>query len=113
MEPARPDQQLDEPGIRFGCGKRVGPRDQHPDRPPGAPQPWSLARFRILVSKSRQLPRGAQVRPGSTAGKDAQRSSTSRQLPVISLSSPIPVPECRATVVALLRQARLGRRGTW
>jgi len=36
IEPARPDQQLDEACIRFGCGKRVGPRDQHPDRPPRA-----------------------------------------------------------------------------
>ena len=36
VEPARPDQQLDESCIRFRCGKRVGPRDQHPDSPTGA-----------------------------------------------------------------------------
>jgi len=39
IELARPDQQPDESGIRFCCGKRVGPLDQHPDRPPGAAQP--------------------------------------------------------------------------
>jgi len=55
----------------------------------------SLAGFLLPVSKSRQLPRGARVRPGSTASRDAQGSSTSRQLPVISLSGTNPVPQCR------------------
>jgi hypothetical protein len=36
IELARPDQQLDELGIGFCCGKWFGPLDQHPDRPPGA-----------------------------------------------------------------------------
>jgi hypothetical protein len=44
-------------------------------------------------------------RPGGTARRDAQGASTSRQAPAISLSGPIPVPQCRlgrfATVVAL------------
>jgi hypothetical protein len=35
---------------------------------------------------------------GGTVGRDAQGSSTSRQLPVISLSGPIPVPQCRRPV---------------
>src|SRR6516164_8821100 len=55
----------------------------------------SLAGFLLTVSKSRQLPRRAQARPGGTAGRDAPGSSTSRQLPVMSLSDPIPVPQCR------------------
>ena len=55
----------------------------------------SLAGFLLPVSKSRQLPRGARVRPGSTASRDAQGSSTSGQLPVISLSGTNPVPQCR------------------
>ena len=55
----------------------------------------SLARFLLPVSKSRQLPRRARARPGGTVGRDAQGSSTSRQLRVISLSGPIPVPQCR------------------
>ena len=55
----------------------------------------SLAGFLLPVSESRQLPRGARVRPGGTAGRDAQGSSTSRQLPVMSLSGSIPVPQRR------------------
>ena len=55
----------------------------------------SLAGFLVPVSKSRQLPRGAPAWPGGTAGRDAQGSPTSRQPPVISLSGPIPVPQCR------------------
>src|SRR6516164_1890368 len=55
----------------------------------------SLAGFLLPVSKSRQLPRGGRARPGSTASRDAQGSSTSRQLPVISLSGTNPVPQCR------------------
>jgi hypothetical protein len=73
---------------------------------PDAPEPMvrirlppanspSLAGFLLPISKSRQLPRGAPARPGGTAGRDAPGSSTSRQLPVISLSGPIPVPQCR------------------
>src|SRR5215831_14091884 len=38
IEPARSDQQLDQPRIGFGGGKWVGPVDQHLDLPPGAPQ---------------------------------------------------------------------------
>jgi len=55
----------------------------------------SLARFLLPVSKSRQLPRCARARPGAMAGRDAQGSSASRQLPVTSLSGPFPVPQCR------------------
>ena len=42
----------------------------------------SLAGFLLTVSKSRQLPRRARARPGGRVGRDAQGSSTSRQLPV-------------------------------
>ena len=38
---------------------------------------------------------GMATRPGSTVGRDAQGSSTSRQLPVMSLSGAILVPQCR------------------
>jgi len=55
----------------------------------------SLAGFLLFVSKSQQLPRRARARPGDMAGRDAQGSSTSRQLPVISLSGPISVPQRR------------------
>src|SRR6516162_5211826 len=34
IEPARPDHQLDQPRIGFGCHKRVLPVDQHRDLPP-------------------------------------------------------------------------------
>ena len=36
VEAARPDQQLDQPRIGFGRGKRVGPVDPHLDLAPGA-----------------------------------------------------------------------------
>jgi len=55
----------------------------------------SLAGFLLTVSKSRQLPRRARARPGGTAGRDAPGSSTLRQLPVMSLSGSIPVPQRR------------------
>src|SRR5215470_12396343 len=55
----------------------------------------SLAGFLLPVSKSRPLPRRARARPGGTADRDAHGSSQSRPLPVISLSGPIPVPQCR------------------
>src|SRR6516164_7965041 len=54
----------------------------------------SLAGFLLAVSKSRQLPRGAR---GPARGHGRQRRagpSTSRQLPVVSLSGAIPVPQC-------------------
>ena len=38
IEPARSDQQLDQPRIGFGCRKRVGAADQQLDLPPGAAQ---------------------------------------------------------------------------
>jgi len=66
----------------------------------------SLARFLLPVSKSRHLPRPARARPRATAGRDAQGSSTSPQLPVTSLSGPFPVPQCR-----LGRFADRGRSG--
>jgi hypothetical protein len=49
----------------------------------------------LRVSKSRQLPRCARARSGGMAGRDAQGSSTSRQLPGTSLSGAFPVPQCR------------------
>jgi len=55
----------------------------------------SLAGFLLPVSKSPQLPRHARALLGGTVGRDAQGSSTSSQLSVMSLSSPIPVPQCR------------------
>jgi hypothetical protein len=55
----------------------------------------SLAGFLLPVSQGRRLPRRGRARPGGTAGRDAQGSSTSRQLPATSLSGPIPVPQCR------------------
>src|SRR5215472_14325511 len=54
IEPARSDQQLDQPRIGFGCRKWVGALDQHLDLPPGAPQ---LCRHREdlgLVRRARQ-----------------------------------------------------------
>src|SRR6516162_9462068 len=63
-------------------------------RLPPADSP-SLAGFLLAASKSRQLPRRARARPGGTAGRDARGSSTSRQLPVVSLSGAIPVPQCQ------------------
>src|SRR5262249_38217788 len=47
-------QQLDESGIRFCCGKWVGPRDPHPDRPPGRHQ----VGLRRLGTKVRRLSSG-------------------------------------------------------
>ena len=100
---------IGETAFRGAAGFREARRDAvHPSRNallrarvlevrihlPPANSP-SLARFLLPVSKSRQLPRRARARPGGTAGRDAQNSSTSRQPPVISLSGPIPVPQCR------------------
>ena len=80
-------------------------------RPPPADSP-SLVRFLFPVSKNRQCPRRARARRGGTAGRDAQGSSTSRQLPVISPSGPIPVPQCRLggsrPWLPLVRQAKSG-----
>jgi hypothetical protein len=63
----------------------------------------SLAGFLIPVSKSGLLPRRARSRPGGTAGRDTQGPSTSRQLPVTSLSSLIPVPRCRRRGLGTVR----------
>ena len=82
---------------------REKPTVRIPFAPANSP---SLARFLVPVSKSRQLPRCVRARPGGTAGRDAQGSSISRQLPVISLSGPFPVPRCR-----LGRLADRGRSG--
>jgi hypothetical protein len=40
VEPARPEEQLDQSRIRFRRGKRIRPIDHHPDLPPGAAQPY-------------------------------------------------------------------------
>ena len=40
MEAMRPDQQLDQPRVGFGDGRRIGAADQHPDLPPGAAKPY-------------------------------------------------------------------------
>jgi hypothetical protein len=57
---------------------------------------------RVRVSRNFALPRreagfsrGCAGRAGGDVGRDAQGSSTSRPLPVMSLSGPIPVPQCR------------------
>jgi len=70
----------------------MGPRVRIRLAPADSP---SLARFLLPVSKSRQLPRCARARPGDTAGRNTQGSSTSRQLPVTSLLGAFPVPQCR------------------
>src|SRR6516164_7385255 len=57
-----------------------------------------------------------RAQPGGMVGRDTQGLSTSRQLPVMSLSGPILVPQHRSdglpTVVALVSQARSGYSGT-
>ena len=58
VEPARPDQQLDQPCIRFGCRKRVGPFEQHLDLPPGAPQLYRCREDLSFVRRARQYRRG-------------------------------------------------------
>jgi hypothetical protein len=58
IELARPDQQVDQPPIRFRDRKPVDPRDQHRDRPPRALpsamedkiQILSMPRFAVAVS---------------------------------------------------------------
>ena len=55
IELARSDQQLDQPRIRFCCGKRVGSLDQHPDLPSRAPQPYRDAQdLDFLFRRPRQ-----------------------------------------------------------
>src|SRR6516225_450416 len=39
VELARPEEQLDQPGVGSGCGEGIGPVDQHPDLRSGAAQP--------------------------------------------------------------------------
>jgi hypothetical protein len=63
----------------------------------------SLVGYLLPLSKSRLLPRRARARPGGTAGRDTQGPSTSRQLPVTSLSSLIPVPRCRLRGLGTVR----------
>ena len=53
----------------------------------------SLVGFLLPVSKSRQLPRRVRAWPGGMTGRDLSGSSPSRQLPVMSLSGAIPVPQ--------------------
>ena len=53
----------------------------------------SLVGFLLPVSKSRQLPRRERAWPGGMTGRDLSGSSPSRQLPVMSLSGAIPVPQ--------------------
>ena len=48
-----------------------------------------------LAKADMEFAAGARRSLGGAVGRDAQGSSTSRQLPVISLSGPIPVPQCR------------------
>src|SRR6516164_7412451 len=59
IEPARPDQQLDQPRIGFGCRKRVGPVDQHRDLPPGTAQLYRHREDLGFVRRSRQWRRCA------------------------------------------------------
>jgi hypothetical protein len=40
VEPARPEEQLDQSRVRFRRGKRIGAVDHHSDFPPGAAQPY-------------------------------------------------------------------------
>src|SRR5215472_16236643 len=55
VEPAGSDQQLDQPRIRFCCGKRVGPLDQHLDLPSRAAQPyWDGQDLSFVVDRARQ-----------------------------------------------------------
>jgi hypothetical protein len=55
VEPARPDQQLDQPPIGFRGRKRVGAIDPHRDLPPGAPQPYGHGKgLGFAVARARQ-----------------------------------------------------------
>src|SRR5215831_38034 len=64
VEPARPDQQLDQPRVGFGCRKRVGALDQHLDLPPGAMQLyWHREDLGFIVCRAQQWRRcGIQQR---------------------------------------------------
>jgi hypothetical protein len=66
----------------------------------------------FLYGKTRQLPRGGRAQPSGWAGRDAQSSSRSRQLPIISLSGLISVPQCRRrgleTVATPVHSKRVG-----
>src|SRR6516162_3208286 len=60
VEPAGPDQQLDQPRVRFGGRKRVGPVDRHLDLPPGATQLyWQREDLSFIVCRARQWRRCA------------------------------------------------------
>ena len=54
-----------------------------------------LAQTGPLQVETRGFPAGLCRWAGGAVGRDAQGSSTSRQLPVRSLSGAIPVPQCR------------------
>ena len=55
IEPARSDQQLDQPRIGFRRGKRVGPIDQHRDLSSEAAQPHRDRKDRgFVVNHARQ-----------------------------------------------------------
>jgi hypothetical protein len=54
IEPAHPNQQLDEPCIRFFFGKPVGAIDPHRDLPPGAPQPYRPSPALSIIGKRRK-----------------------------------------------------------
>ena len=54
IEPARSDQQLDQPRIGFGWRKWVGPVDQHLDPPPGAPQLYRHREDLRFICRARQ-----------------------------------------------------------
>jgi len=61
-----------------------------------------------LQKKTSTLPRRARARLGGTLRREAQGSSTARELPVISLSGFIPVPVCQlgaSHLVALVPEA--------
>ena len=57
MEPARPDQQFDQPRIGFCCRKRLGPVDQHRNLPPGTAQLYRHREDLGFVRRAWQWPR--------------------------------------------------------
>ena len=59
IEPARSDQQLDQPRIGFGCRKRVGAIDQHLDLASGAAQLcWHREDVGFVICLARRWCRG-------------------------------------------------------
>src|SRR6516225_8696443 len=79
--PARPRNRAREKGAnQLHCARVLEVRIHLP--PADSP---SLAGFLLSASRTPQLPRDARAPARRQAGRDAQGSSTSRQLPVISL----------------------------